>query len=126
MGGRMVCSAAPEADQVAGCSAAEDPGDHLTEAERLQDRHASAQVVHRGTEPGLRPKTLRLLEQAGTDPSGKRRDLVVQMDTQFSLGYLKPFQGFELGSSDRISGTPGGGGSLGFVDPTWESAMPTA
>jgi CubicO group peptidase (beta-lactamase class C family) len=70
-----------------------------------------------GSELGLRPETLRLLEEAGTDPSGKRRDLVVQMDTRFSLGYLKPFPGFEFGSSSRAYGTPGGGGSLGFVDP---------
>jgi CubicO group peptidase (beta-lactamase class C family) len=39
------------------------------------------------------------------------------MDTRFSLGYVKPFPGFEFGSSSRAYGTPGGGGSLGFVDP---------
>jgi CubicO group peptidase (beta-lactamase class C family) len=70
-----------------------------------------------GSELGLRPETLRLLEEPGEDPSGRRRDLVVQMDTRFSLGYLKPFPGFAFGSSDRAYGTPGGGGSLGFVDP---------
>jgi CubicO group peptidase (beta-lactamase class C family) len=70
-----------------------------------------------GSELGLQPETLRLLEEPGTDPSGKRRDLVVQMDTRFSLGYLKPFPGFEFGSSSRAYGTPGGGGSFGFVDP---------
>jgi CubicO group peptidase (beta-lactamase class C family) len=70
-----------------------------------------------GRELGLRAETLRLLEEPGIDPSGRRRDLVVQMNTRFSLGYLKPFPGFEFGSSDRAYGTPGGGGSLGFVDP---------
>jgi CubicO group peptidase (beta-lactamase class C family) len=70
-----------------------------------------------GSELGIGPATLRLLEEPGTDPAGGRRDLVVQMDTRFSLGYLKPFPGFRFGSSDRAYGTPGGGGSLGFVDP---------
>jgi CubicO group peptidase (beta-lactamase class C family) len=70
-----------------------------------------------GSELGLTPATMRLLEEPGTDPSGSLHDLVVQMDTRFSLGYLKPFPGFRFGSSDRAYGTPGGGGSLGFVDP---------
>ncbi len=70
-----------------------------------------------GEELGIRPETIRLLEEPGVDPSGGLRDLVVQMDTRFSLGYLKPFPGFEFGSSSRAYGTPGGGGSLGFVDP---------
>jgi CubicO group peptidase (beta-lactamase class C family) len=70
-----------------------------------------------GTELGLGPETLRLLEEPGTAPSGKQRDLVVQMNARFSLGYLKPSPGHEFGSSDRAYGTPGGGGSLGFVDP---------
>lgn len=70
-----------------------------------------------GQELGLKPETTELLEGAGADPSGGLRDLVVQMDTRFSLGYVKPFPGFEFGSSSRAYGTPGGGGSLGFVDP---------
>lgn len=70
-----------------------------------------------GEELGLDPETLALLEEPGTDPSGSLRDLVVQMDTRFSLGYVKPFPGFQFGSSPRAYGTPGGGGSLGFVDP---------
>jgi CubicO group peptidase (beta-lactamase class C family) len=70
-----------------------------------------------GSELGLTPATMRLLEEPGTDPSGSLDDLVVRMDTRFSLGYLKPFPGFRFGSSDRAYGTPGGGGSLGFVDP---------
>jgi CubicO group peptidase (beta-lactamase class C family) len=78
---------------------------------------AYGEMATGGARLGLRPETLRLLEEAGTDPSGSRRDLVVQMDTRFSLGYLKPFPGFEFGSSSRAYGTPGGGGSLGFVDP---------
>jgi CubicO group peptidase (beta-lactamase class C family) len=70
-----------------------------------------------GAELGIGSETLRLLEEPGTDPSGSLHDLVVQMDTRFSLGYLKPFPGFRFGSSERAYGTPGGGGSLGFVDP---------
>lgn len=70
-----------------------------------------------GTELGIGPTTLRLLEEPGTDPVRGLRDAVVQMNTRFLLGYLKPFPGFEFGSSDRAYGTPGGRGSLGFVDP---------
>lgn len=44
----MVSRTASLADRVADCGAAEDLGEHLTEAERLQDRHAWAQAIHRG------------------------------------------------------------------------------
>jgi CubicO group peptidase (beta-lactamase class C family) len=78
---------------------------------------AYGEMATGGQQLGIQAETLSLLEEPGTDPSGSRRDLVVQMDTRFSLGYLKPFPGFEFGSSSRAYGTPGGGGSLGFVDP---------
>ena len=38
------------------------------------------------------------------------------METTFSLGYCKPWPGFEFGSKSAF-GTPGAGGSLGFADP---------
>ena len=70
-----------------------------------------------GQDLGMSAEAIALLETPGPDPSGGLDDLVVQMRTRYSLGYLKPFPGFEFGSSSRAYGTPGGGGSLGFVDP---------
>ncbi len=43
-------------------------------------------------------------------------DQVLRIPTRFSLGYCKPWPGFEFGS-DRAFGTPGAGGSFGFADP---------
>jgi CubicO group peptidase (beta-lactamase class C family) len=70
-----------------------------------------------GAELGMRPATLAALEEPSEAPSGKLRDLVLHMDTVFSLGYLKPFPGFRFGTSSRAYGTPGGGGSFGMADP---------
>jgi CubicO group peptidase (beta-lactamase class C family) len=45
-------------------------------------------------------------------------DLVLHVETVFSLGYVKPFPRFTFGSSaDLAFGTPGAGGSFGFADP---------
>lgn len=70
-----------------------------------------------GTELGLTRKTLDALEQSAEDPSGQLRDLVLQMDTSFSLGFVKPFPRHPFGSSSRAYGTPGGGGSFAMADP---------
>lgn len=65
----------------------------------------------------LHQDTIAALERPATDPSGGRRDLVLHIDTVFSLGYIKPYAQFRFGSSSRAYGTPGGGGSLAFADP---------
>lgn len=70
-----------------------------------------------GTELGLTSSTMRELEAPGEPPSGGLHDPVVQAETLFSLGYLKPCPALSFGSSSRAFGTPGGGGSLGFADP---------
>ena len=54
--------------------------------------------------------------QAADDPLEGRADLVLCTDTRFSLGYCKPWPGFEFGSP-KAFGTPGAGGSFGFADP---------
>jgi CubicO group peptidase (beta-lactamase class C family) len=70
-----------------------------------------------GPELGLLRETLRALEEPAENPSGRLRDLVLKMETSFSLGFVKPFPQHPFGSSSRAYGTPGGGGSFGMADP---------
>ena len=71
-----------------------------------------------GEELGLGASTLAALSDPATPPSGGLRDLVLHVDTVYSLGYVKPFPRFRFGSSaGRAFGTPGAGGSMGFADP---------
>ncbi len=62
--------------------------------------------------------TLASLTDPAQPPTGGLRDLVLHVDTVFSLGYIKPFPRFRFGTSaGRAFGTPGAGGSFGFADP---------
>ena len=65
---------------------------------------------------GIGAGTLTALSSAASDPREGRMDQVLRIPTRFSLGYCKPWPGFEFGS-DRAFGTPGAGGSFGFADP---------
>jgi CubicO group peptidase (beta-lactamase class C family) len=65
---------------------------------------------------GINSDTLYALTHAAHDPRLGRMDLVLHMPTRFSLGYCKPWEGFEFGSPSAF-GTPGAGGSFGFADP---------
>ena len=69
-----------------------------------------------GQRLGITPEVLADVSGAAVDPSGGLHDLVLQTETRFSLGYCKPWPGFEFGT-DTAFGTPGAGGSLGFADP---------
>jgi CubicO group peptidase (beta-lactamase class C family) len=44
-------------------------------------------------------------------------DLVLQIPTRFSLGYMMSLPGAMLGPNPHSFGHPGAGGSLGFADP---------
>jgi CubicO group peptidase (beta-lactamase class C family) len=71
-----------------------------------------------GTKLGLGAQTLAALEQAATPPSGGLHDVVLRIDTLFSLGYVKSFPRFRFGTAaGKAFGTPGAGGSFGFADP---------
>jgi CubicO group peptidase (beta-lactamase class C family) len=71
-----------------------------------------------GAALGLTPETLDALSRPAVAPTGGRVDLVLHVETVFSLGYVKPFPRFTFGSSaDLAFGTPGAGGSFGFADP---------
>jgi hypothetical protein len=70
-----------------------------------------------GAEIGLTATTLDALIDPAVPPTKSVRDRVLQVDTVFSLGFVKPFPAFAFGSSDKAFGTPGAGGSFGFADP---------
>ena len=44
-------------------------------------------------------------------------DVVLGVETIFSLGYAKPFPAFRFGRGEQAFGTPGAGGSFCFADP---------
>jgi CubicO group peptidase (beta-lactamase class C family) len=69
-----------------------------------------------GARLGIDAGTLDSLSQTTAPPSSGPFDEVLRIDTQFSLGVMKPFPGFEFGSPDAY-GTPGFGGSMGLADP---------
>ncbi len=69
-----------------------------------------------GAALGIDDDTLHALSDAAVPPTEGRFDEVLRTETTFSLGYAKPWPGFEFGS-DRAFGTPGAGGSFGFADP---------
>lgn len=66
---------------------------------------------------GLKPDTLRALEQPASPPTKGNYDLVLRNEMTFGLGYCKPSASLPFGSSNRAYGTPGAGGSFGFADP---------
>jgi len=66
---------------------------------------------------GLSPSTLANFEAPAAPLPGGRRDLILHSDIPFSLGFVKPFPGFPMGSSDRSYAMAGTGGSIGMADP---------
>ncbi len=71
-----------------------------------------------GQKLGLNAPTLEALIRPAAPPSGGLRDVVLRLDSVFSLGYVKPFPKFRFGASEgQAFGTPGAGGSFGFADP---------
>jgi len=76
-----------------------------------------------GTELGIKPETLNSIKQPATDPEMGRFDEVLQTESRFSLGYLKPFPELQFGTSDNAFGTPGAGGSFGYADPDTQTGF---
>lgn len=69
-----------------------------------------------GAKLGLRPETLAALRAPAIPPSRGFFDEVLRDDTQYALGFMKPFAGFSFGHPDAF-GAPGAGSSLGYCDP---------
>ena len=73
-----------------------------------------------GPELNMDERTLAELTAPATQPPGGATDLVLRVESAFSLGFLKPSPKFRFGSSDRAFGHTGAGGSFGFADPDTE------
>lgn len=71
---------------------------------------------------GIRQETLAALSKSPQPPSGGNFDMVLRTPSNFSLGYIKPFQHDQFGS-DSAFGHPGAGGSFAFADPKYELAF---
>jgi len=73
-----------------------------------------------GRELGMDTRTIDELTAPAKQPSGGPRDLVLRVESAFSLGFLKPSPLFPFGSTERAFGHTGAGGSFGFADPDTE------
>jgi hypothetical protein len=65
----------------------------------------------------LREETLFALRQPATPPRDGLLDVVLGVETIFSLGNARPFPAFQFGRGEQAFGTPGAGGSFCFADP---------
>jgi CubicO group peptidase (beta-lactamase class C family) len=70
----------------------------------------------REPELGLSQATLDELTRFPDPPELGWEDVVLKVETAFSLGYARPFGPFRFGSSERAFGHPGAGGSFAFAD----------
>ncbi|HEX8074486.1 MAG TPA: serine hydrolase domain-containing protein [Thermoleophilaceae bacterium] len=73
-----------------------------------------------GPSLGLVDDTLAALAAPAAEPSGGAKDLVLRIETAYSLGFLKPSRPFRFGTSDSAFGHTGAGGSFGYADPDLE------
>jgi CubicO group peptidase (beta-lactamase class C family) len=78
---------------------------------------AYGEFARGGRELGITEETLDALIRPAVAPSQGIRDMVLHVDTTFSLGFIKPFPDFSFGTSEKAYGTPGFGISFGFADP---------
>jgi CubicO group peptidase (beta-lactamase class C family) len=78
---------------------------------------AYGEFARGGRELGITEETLDALIRPAVAPSQGIRDMVLHVDTAFSLGFIKPFPDFSFGTSEKAYGTPGFGISFGFADP---------
>lgn len=69
-----------------------------------------------GHKLGIKPETLAALARPAPTPPGGAMDLVLGVESVFSLGFSKPSKHFSYASPSAF-GTPGAGGSFGFADP---------
>ncbi len=76
-----------------------------------------------GQELGIKQETLEAIMKPAEDPELGRHDEVLQIETRFSLGFIKPSPEFKFGTSENAFGTPGAGGSFAYADPDTETGF---
>jgi CubicO group peptidase (beta-lactamase class C family) len=81
---------------------------------------AYADMALGGPELGLSEATFAELTALPRPPNGPKRDLVLWVPSVYSLGFVRPTEGFTFGRGPRSFGHPGAGGSFGFADPEAE------
>ncbi|MFZ0043904.1 MAG: serine hydrolase domain-containing protein [Solirubrobacteraceae bacterium] len=81
---------------------------------------AYGELANGGGELGVSASTFAELTAPPRPPSASKRDLVLMVDASCSLGFARPSENFQFGSSARALGHPGAGGSFGFADPDVE------
>lgn len=70
-----------------------------------------------GKELGISERTMRELIAPPVVPIQGQRDAVLKVDVRYSLGFMRRCRAFPYGSSDKVFGAQGAGGSIGFADP---------
>ncbi|MFW9873116.1 MAG: serine hydrolase domain-containing protein [Candidatus Thorarchaeota archaeon] len=70
-----------------------------------------------GRELRIKQETLEAIMKPAKDPELGRFDQVLQLESRFSLGFIKPSPEFRFGTSENAFGTPGAGGSFAYADP---------
>ena len=78
--------------------------------------HAYSVFATGGKELGLRQETMEELTAPAVPATHGFYDECLRDEAQFSLGFMRPNEGFPLLSASSF-GHPGAGGSLGFADP---------
>ncbi|WP_276248602.1 serine hydrolase domain-containing protein [Haladaptatus sp. YSMS36] len=73
-----------------------------------------------GRRLGIDESTFAELTATPVSPRGGHRDVVLGIETAYSMGYSRPYGDFQFGSTPRSFGTPGAGGAFGFADPDAE------
>lgn len=76
-----------------------------------------------GNNLNIRKETLAELETAPIHPKHGKKDLVLNVDIPFSLGFAKPSEFQNFGINYRSYGSFGAGGSAGFADPEKQVAF---
>jgi CubicO group peptidase (beta-lactamase class C family) len=81
---------------------------------------AYSEMASGGASLGLSASVFEELVAPPRPPSGAQRDLVLWVPAAYSLGFVRPSEGFQFGLGPRSFGHPGAGGSFGFADPEAE------
>ena len=78
--------------------------------------HAYGVFASGGRELGLRAETLEALQAEASPSRHGFFDECLRGDAKFSLGFMKPSDGFAFGHTGAY-GAPGAGGAMGYADP---------